>query len=157
MDHPKTHFQDGSAGAAGEGEKQGLNELMSIIRGIECAGTASSKAPRSFHPGEHRDSIAAASAVSGYGLQQQPCTTDASRGNDNVDTHHINKADNSLQPQTRSGTFGGQYPCPFRQRNPARFNVRDSDVCARAWFADISAVKYVNRAFFFPRQLGQVS
>jgi hypothetical protein len=26
------------------------------------------------------------------------------------------------------------YPCPFRQRNPARFNVRDHEVCARAPF-----------------------
>ena len=33
------------------------------------------------------------------------------------------------------------YPCPFRKRNPARFNVRDHEGCARAPFDSILRLK----------------
>ncbi|KAL1838074.1 hypothetical protein VTJ49DRAFT_3094 [Mycothermus thermophilus] len=32
------------------------------------------------------------------------------------------------------------YPCPFRKRNPVRFNVRDHEACARAPFGSIPAL-----------------
>ncbi|KAK4034174.1 hypothetical protein C8A01DRAFT_18964, partial [Parachaetomium inaequale] len=34
------------------------------------------------------------------------------------------------------------YPCPFRQRNPARFNVRDHEVCARSPFVSLRGLKH---------------
>ena len=33
------------------------------------------------------------------------------------------------------------YPCPFRKRNPARFNIRDHEGCARAPFDSILRLK----------------
>jgi hypothetical protein len=33
------------------------------------------------------------------------------------------------------------YPCPFRKRNPARFNIRDHEACARAPFDSIIRLK----------------
>jgi hypothetical protein len=33
------------------------------------------------------------------------------------------------------------YPCPFRKRNPARFNIRDHEGCARAPFDSIHRLK----------------
>ncbi|KAL2194394.1 hypothetical protein P885DRAFT_43318 [Corynascus similis CBS 632.67] len=33
------------------------------------------------------------------------------------------------------------YPCPFRKRNPARFNIRDREECARAPFDSIQSLK----------------
>jgi hypothetical protein len=34
-----------------------------------------------------------------------------------------------------------RFCCPFRKRNPLRFNIRDHVTCATAFFADISSVK----------------
>ncbi|KAK5658063.1 hypothetical protein OQA88_2619 [Cercophora sp. LCS_1] len=34
------------------------------------------------------------------------------------------------------------YPCPFRKRNPGRFNIRDHDACARAQFHAIVDIKH---------------
>ncbi|KAH6640322.1 hypothetical protein F5144DRAFT_599024 [Chaetomium tenue] len=34
------------------------------------------------------------------------------------------------------------YPCPFRKRNPARFNIRDHETCARAPFDSIRGLKH---------------
>lgn len=36
-----------------------------------------------------------------------------------------------------------QYPCPFRKRNPVRFNVRVYERCARAPFSSMTELKYV--------------
>lgn len=33
------------------------------------------------------------------------------------------------------------YSCPFRKRNPRRFNIRDHSACAMSQFPDISKVK----------------
>ncbi|KAL2161868.1 hypothetical protein VTH06DRAFT_7652 [Thermothelomyces fergusii] len=33
------------------------------------------------------------------------------------------------------------YPCPYRKRNPARFNIREHEACARAPFDSIRALK----------------
>ncbi|KAK4244316.1 hypothetical protein C7999DRAFT_43998 [Corynascus novoguineensis] len=33
------------------------------------------------------------------------------------------------------------YPCPFRKRNPARFNIRDREECARAPFDSVQSLK----------------
>ena len=33
------------------------------------------------------------------------------------------------------------YPCPFRKRNPIRFNIRDHETCARAPFDSIRGLK----------------
>lgn len=38
-----------------------------------------------------------------------------------------------------------EFPCPFRKRNPGRFNIRDHDACARARFHAIVDIKYVSR------------
>ncbi|KAK0629274.1 hypothetical protein B0T17DRAFT_597698 [Bombardia bombarda] len=35
-----------------------------------------------------------------------------------------------------------QYPCPFRRRNPVRFNIRDRPDCARAPFYSLTQLKY---------------
>ncbi|GAB1315536.1 C2H2-type domain-containing protein [Madurella fahalii] len=35
-----------------------------------------------------------------------------------------------------------QYPCPFRKRNPVRFNVRDHERCAKAPFGSMSELRY---------------
>ncbi|KAK3291306.1 uncharacterized protein B0H64DRAFT_450959 [Chaetomium fimeti] len=65
--------------------------------------------------------------------------------------------------QSRSSTYGRQssewetetlldqtsglddmatYPCPFRKRNPTRFNIRDHEACARAPFDSIRGLKH---------------
>jgi len=33
------------------------------------------------------------------------------------------------------------YTCPFRKRNPVRFNIRDHGACASAPFSSISALR----------------
>ncbi|KXX74658.1 hypothetical protein MMYC01_209264 [Madurella mycetomatis] len=35
-----------------------------------------------------------------------------------------------------------QYPCPFRKRNPVRFNVRDHERCAKGPFGSMSELRY---------------
>lgn len=39
------------------------------------------------------------------------------------------------------GCIVSEYSCPFRKRNPLRFNVRDYQTCALSSFPDISQVK----------------
>lgn len=41
------------------------------------------------------------------------------------------------------GRAKASYPCPFRKRNPARFNVRDHETCAREVFGSIGDLRYV--------------
>ncbi|KAK4184629.1 hypothetical protein QBC35DRAFT_391266, partial [Podospora australis] len=44
----------------------------------------------------------------------------------------------STSAQDHSGV---KYPCPFRKRNPQRFNIRDHDRCARAPFHSMAALR----------------
>ena len=46
-----------------------------------------------------------------------------------------------------TGSFN--YSCPYRKRNPLRFNVRDKNVCATHSFTDMSQLKYVTAATSF--------
>jgi len=41
-------------------------------------------------------------------------------------------------PMSRPQTL---FPCPFRKRNPARFNIRDHDTCATAQFKSILEIR----------------
>jgi len=45
-------------------------------------------------------------------------------------------------PRTIEATGEGQWPCPFRLRNPVRFNIRDHEQCAFHTYPTISALKY---------------
>ena len=40
------------------------------------------------------------------------------------------------------GRAKASYPCPFRKRNPARFNVREHETCARGVFGSIGELRY---------------
>ena len=40
-----------------------------------------------------------------------------------------------------SETNMASYPCPFRKRNPVRFNIRDHETCARDSFGSIQGLK----------------
>ena len=46
------------------------------------------------------------------------------------------------QKTAASETIIKAYTCPFRKRNPIRFNVRDYQTCALSTFPDIPHVKY---------------
>jgi hypothetical protein len=37
--------------------------------------------------------------------------------------------------------IGGDLSCPYRKRNPRRFNVRDHEECANRSYKDISMLK----------------
>lgn len=41
----------------------------------------------------------------------------------------------------RTGKKGGNFSCPFRKRNPIRFNVRDHESCALKPFTDFALLK----------------
>ncbi|KAG6357713.1 hypothetical protein INS49_013592 [Diaporthe citri] len=41
----------------------------------------------------------------------------------------------------KTGKRGGNFSCPFRKRNPIRFNVRDHESCALKPFADFALLK----------------
>jgi hypothetical protein len=45
---------------------------------------------------------------------------------------------------TRPGN-SSLYPCPFRKRNPVRFNVRDHERCAKAPFGTIQELRWVSK------------
>ena len=44
------------------------------------------------------------------------------------------------------------YPCPFRRRNPARFNVRDHTHCAKTLFGSTQELRYVVLRQLSPRE-----
>ncbi|KAL2174625.1 uncharacterized protein P884DRAFT_287299 [Thermothelomyces heterothallicus CBS 202.75] len=46
-----------------------------------------------------------------------------------------------LDPNGTAPDGMASYPCPYRKRNPARFNIRDHEDCARAPFDSIRALK----------------
>lgn len=46
-----------------------------------------------------------------------------------------------LEPNATGSDSMAWYPCPYRKRNPARFNIRDYEDCARAPFDSIRALK----------------
>jgi len=43
-----------------------------------------------------------------------------------------------------------EYPCPFRKRNPVRFNCRDFEYCAKAPFKSMTDLKYGIHRFPIP-------
>ncbi|KAK1826809.1 hypothetical protein QBC39DRAFT_334698 [Podospora conica] len=47
----------------------------------------------------------------------------------------------TTRPQDQ-GRERASYPCPFRKRNPARFNVRDHEACARGVFGSVGELRH---------------
>lgn len=53
------------------------------------------------------------------------------------------KGANSRASTTMTRDAASAYPCPFRKRNPARFNVREHERCARAAFGTVGELRFV--------------
>ena len=47
------------------------------------------------------------------------------------------------QRERKGSTTTTSYPCPFRKRNPARFNVREHGACAKDVFGSVLGLRYV--------------
>ncbi|KAK4198761.1 hypothetical protein QBC40DRAFT_255744 [Triangularia verruculosa] len=47
------------------------------------------------------------------------------------------------QSEVPDDTAGPKYPCPFRKRNPVRFNIREHEACAQTSFAFIELRKHI--------------
>ena len=47
----------------------------------------------------------------------------------------------TTSPGTRKKSKVQQYPCPYRKRNPLRFNIREYEYCAKAPFKTFSDLK----------------
>ncbi|KAK0744476.1 hypothetical protein B0T21DRAFT_281204 [Apiosordaria backusii] len=58
-------------------------------------------------------------------------------------------------PKTPTDAPGPKYPCPFRKRNPVRFNIREHDSCAQTPFSFMELRKHIvshHKQRYKPRQ-----
>jgi hypothetical protein len=55
-----------------------------------------------------------------------------------ADARHGNSRDAAPTTPPESGSL---FPCPFRRRNPTRFNIREHEHCARTQFASLSDLR----------------
>lgn len=60
--------------------------------------------------------------------------------------HHSSEWETETLMDTGGSVDDGpriQYPCPFRKRNPVRFNIRDHERCAKGPFGSMSELRSV--------------
>lgn len=81
-------------------------------------------------------------------MAPQPTTPQQSSGRESARASTYIRRSSEWETETLlnhgSGDLEGEmpsYPCPFRQRNPARFNIRDHEACARGPFDSILGLR----------------
>jgi hypothetical protein len=80
----------------------------------------------------------------GKGKRKADGGSDDGNGPADRDNQRDEDRDKSSTPPPWSSKMNiTNYSCPYRKRNPLRFNVRDYYVCATHSFADMSQLKYV--------------
>lgn len=92
-----------------------------------------------------RESQSGSSQASSKRKQEEDLGEDGGGNGQGAGFLPVKKAKHSVRD---SGNL--RLSCPFRQRNPQRFNVRDHHSCAMTYFPKFAELRYVNSG---PRQL----
>lgn len=97
---------------------------------------------------------AGASALLGFGKKRGVSATgngeDGGLQDDGPDGDNGGACLGSRGTGDRKRTKSEEFSCPFRKRNPLRFNVRDWEYCAKGAFRSITDLKYVMRVSLCP-------
>lgn len=76
-----------------------------------------------------------------FGKQED--STEDGNGKNNCDQGNCPPREDIAAKKPKLSGITSNFSCPFRRRNPLRFNVRDHPKCALAPFSDITLLKYV--------------
>jgi len=126
-----------------------LEEVSKLLSANKSTGfslpirQAAGDQPSGSNAGSDLSQRSAAGADDGLGKgkkRQRPLSHFRSNDGDDNDQSEGEQSSGDGEPGRKKSKVV-RYSCPYRKRNPRRFNIRDHTSCATAWFDDVPHVK----------------